>query len=70
MKKESCELVRPELEYPTRDDFAPPSQEMNASPIPWVEPIEIFNALIFLASDEACHIAGVTLPVHAGTVIE
>jgi NAD(P)-dependent dehydrogenase (short-subunit alcohol dehydrogenase family) len=39
---------------------------MNALPIPWVEPVDISNALLFLASDEARYITGVTLPVDGG----
>jgi (+)-trans-carveol dehydrogenase/(-)-trans-carveol dehydrogenase len=63
-------LFRPDLEHPTKDDFAPASQEVNALPIPWVEPIDISNAVLFLASDEARYVTGVTLPVDAGTVIK
>jgi (+)-trans-carveol dehydrogenase len=63
-------LFRPDLEHPTREDFVPASQTMNALPIPWVEPIDISNALLFLASDEARYITGVTLPVDAGCVIK
>jgi NAD(P)-dependent dehydrogenase (short-subunit alcohol dehydrogenase family) len=43
---------------------------MNALPIPWVEPRDISNALLFLASDEARYITGVTLPIDAGAVIK
>jgi NAD(P)-dependent dehydrogenase (short-subunit alcohol dehydrogenase family) len=39
-------------------------------PIPWVEPVDISNALLFLASDEARYVTGVTLPVDAGAVIK
>ena len=39
---------------------------LNALPIPWVEPVDISNAVLFLASDEARYITGVTLPVDAG----
>ena len=63
-------LFRPDLEHPTRDDFEPASQEMNALPIPWVEPVDISNAVLFLASDEARYITGVPLPVDAGAVIK
>ena len=35
-------------------------------PIPWVEPIDISNAVLWLASDEARYVTGVTLPVDAG----
>ena len=54
----------------TRDDFAPASQSVNALPIPWVEPVDISNAVLFLASDEARYVTGVTFPVDAGTVIK
>jgi (+)-trans-carveol dehydrogenase/(-)-trans-carveol dehydrogenase len=63
-------LFRPDLEHPTREDFIPASQTMNALPIPWVDPVDISNALLFLASDEARYITGVTLPVDAGCVIK
>jgi NAD(P)-dependent dehydrogenase (short-subunit alcohol dehydrogenase family) len=38
--------------------------------IPWVEPVDISNAILFLASDEARYITGVTLPVDAGSLIK
>jgi SDR family mycofactocin-dependent oxidoreductase len=63
-------LFRPDLEHPTRDDAEPAFTSLNALPIPWVEPVDISNALLFLASDEARYITGVTLPVDAGSVIK
>jgi (+)-trans-carveol dehydrogenase len=63
-------LFMPDQENPTREDFAPASQEMNALPIPWVEAVDISNALLFLASDEARYITGVTLPIDAGATIK
>ena len=60
------ELFVPGSEHPTREEFAAVSQSMQALPIPWVEPIDISNALLFLASDEARYITGVTFPVDAG----
>jgi (+)-trans-carveol dehydrogenase/(-)-trans-carveol dehydrogenase len=63
-------LFRPDLERPTAADFAPASQAMNALPIPWVDPVDISNAVLFLASDESRYVTGVTLPVDAGAVIK
>jgi SDR family mycofactocin-dependent oxidoreductase len=63
-------LFRPDLEHPTEADFAPASQAMNALPIPWVDPVDISNAVLFLASDEARYVTGVTFPVDAGAVIK
>ncbi len=40
--------------------------QMNAFPIPWVEPIDIANAVLFLASEEARYVTGLTLYVDAG----
>jgi (+)-trans-carveol dehydrogenase len=62
--------MRPDLEHPTRDDAAPIMQSMNALPIPWVEPVDISNAVLFLASDEARYVTGVTFPVDAGMTIK
>jgi (+)-trans-carveol dehydrogenase len=62
----SYKLFRPDLEHPTRDDLAPAAQSLNALPIPWVDAVDISNAVLFLASDESRYITGVTLPVDAG----
>ena len=70
MNEFTFKLFSPDIEHPTIEDFGPASQAMNALPIPWVEPVDISNALLFLASDEARYITGVTLPVDAGTVIK
>lgn len=68
MNEATFRLFIPDAEHPTREDFAPASQAMNALPIPWVESVDISNALLFLASDEARYITGVALPVDAGAV--
>ena len=43
---------------------------LNALPIPWVEPVDISNAVLWLASDESRYVTGVTLPIDAGAVIK
>jgi len=63
-------LFRPDLEQPTQADFAAASQTLNTLPIPWVEPVDISNAVLFLASDEGRYVTGVTLPVDAGSIIK
>jgi (+)-trans-carveol dehydrogenase len=54
----------------TREEVAPTFQTLSALPIPWMEPVDISNAVLFLASDEARYITGVTLPVDAGFLIK
>lgn len=70
MNEAAFKLFRPDLENPTREDFAVAAQGLNALPIPWVESLDISNALLFLASEEARYITGVALPVDAGAVIK
>lgn len=57
---------RPDLDSPTREDFAEAARTMNMLPIPWVEPRDIANATLFLASEEARYVTAVALPVDAG----
>src|SRR6476660_3724360 len=70
MNSATYRLLRPDLENPTADDMAEASRATNVLPIAWVEPAEISNAVLFLASDEARYVTGVALPVDAGIVIK
>jgi SDR family mycofactocin-dependent oxidoreductase len=63
-------LFDPGNPHPSRESAAPIFQTINALPVPWVEPADISNAVLFLASDEARYITGVTLPVDAGAMIK
>ena len=54
----------------TLENIQPRFTAMNALPIPWVEPVDISNALLFLASDEARYVTGVALPVDAGWLLK
>ncbi|WP_319445150.1 MULTISPECIES: mycofactocin-coupled SDR family oxidoreductase [unclassified Mycobacterium] len=70
MNEPTYKLFRPDLENPGPDDLAPICQSFHFLPIPWVEPVDISNAVLFLASDEARYITGVTLPVDAGSLLK
>ena len=63
-------MFRPDLENPGPDDMAPICQLFHTLPIPWVDPVDISNAVLFLASDEARYVTGVTLPVDAGSCLK
>ena len=57
---------RPDLAAPGRDDVKAGFAEMNLLPIPWVDPVDVSNAIVWLASDAARYVTGVTLPIDAG----
>ena len=63
-------LFRPDLENPTIDDFAVASAMTNPLQVPWMEPLDISNAVLFLASDESRYITGLMLPVDAGFLLK
>jgi SDR family mycofactocin-dependent oxidoreductase len=42
----------------------------NTLPIPWIEPVDVANASLFLASEEARGITGVALPVDLGAMLK
>ncbi|MFE0750363.1 mycofactocin-coupled SDR family oxidoreductase [Gordonia sp. NPDC058843] len=62
-------LFRPDLDTPTREDFREACQSgMNLLPTPWLEPNDISDAVVWLASDAARFVTGVALPIDAGAL--
>lgn len=62
-------LFVPGIPSPTREDFMAVAKTMNILEVPWVEVRDVSEALLFLVSDEARYITGVTLPVDAGSAV-
>ena len=60
------QLMRPDLENPSREDAAAAFQGLHVIPIPWVEPEEITRAVLFLAAEEARGISGTVMSIDAG----
>ncbi|MBF6250128.1 mycofactocin-coupled SDR family oxidoreductase [Nocardia farcinica] len=50
----------------TAEQASAAMKSMHALPISWVDPEDISNALLWLASDEARYVTGVVLPVDGG----
>jgi SDR family mycofactocin-dependent oxidoreductase len=63
-------LFRPDLEHPTREDVLPAFTAFQAMPVPYVEPADISNLVLFLASDEARYITGQQIRVDAGSLLK
>jgi NAD(P)-dependent dehydrogenase (short-subunit alcohol dehydrogenase family) len=54
----------------TPDDVRAQYLAWNTLPLPWLEPVDVANAVLFLASDEARAITGVALPVDLGALLK
>jgi SDR family mycofactocin-dependent oxidoreductase len=66
-------MFMPDLEHPTQEDAEKPGSPFRALhvlDIPWVEPVDISEAVLFLASDAARYITGVQLPIDAGFMVK
>ena len=57
---------RPDLQHPTKADAEPVFYVQQAMKVPWVEPEDISNMVLFLASDEARFVTGTQQRIDAG----
>ncbi|MCW2526285.1 MAG: putative short-chain type dehydrogenase/reductase [Pseudonocardiales bacterium] len=63
-------VFRPDLENPTREDVEPAFTMFQAMPIPYVEPVDISNAVLYFASDESRYVTGQQLRIDAGSLLK
>ncbi|SEP10319.1 mycofactocin-coupled SDR family oxidoreductase [Trujillonella endophytica] len=66
----TMKLFRPDLENPTPADMDVAARGMHVLPIGMVEAVDISNAVLFLASDEARYVTGLNLTVDAGATLK
>ncbi|MCF8570165.1 mycofactocin-coupled SDR family oxidoreductase [Gordonia sp. HY002] len=62
-------MFAPDVTEPTVDDVREGFVSLNALQVPWVESMDISNAVLFLSSDEARYVTGVPFPVDAGAAV-
>lgn len=62
-------LFRPDLDDPKREDAEPAFGSLNPFGLPFIDPVYISHALLFLTSDEAMYISGTQLAVDAGASV-
>lgn len=67
--EELYKVFRPDLENPTREDVEPAFNYFQAMPIPYVEPLDISNAVLFFACEESRYVTGQQLRVDAGSLL-
>ena len=54
----------------TLEEVTPAFRALNLMDTPWMEPQDVSNAMLWLASDEARYVTGATLPVDAGLMVK
>ncbi|NYF12432.1 (+)-trans-carveol dehydrogenase [Pseudoclavibacter sp. JAI123] len=67
MNDANLRASRPDLEHPTPDDVRELWSRGKLLDIGWIEPVDVANAVLFLASPEARYITGIQLPIDAGS---
>ncbi len=65
------QVFRPDLEGPvSKDDFRPASEFYHALPTPWLEPEDVAELVLFLASDASKYMTGTSIPIDAGSMVK
>lgn len=64
------DLFLPDIENPTEEQIEERFATLHAMPVPWIESVDVSNAVLFLASDEARYVTGTTLVVDAGLLVK
>lgn len=65
------QVFRPDIEGPvTKEDFRPASESYHALPTPWLEPEDVAELVLFLASDAAKYMTGTSIPIDAGCMVK
>ena len=70
MNEGTMKLFRPDLETPGPEDLKVAAQFMHVLPVGWVEPLDISNAVLFLASDESRYVTGLPMTIDAGSMLK
>jgi len=60
---------RPDLEHPARDDVQAAFGSMHALPVNTLDPADISEAVVYLASDASRYVTGLQLKVDAGALL-
>jgi NAD(P)-dependent dehydrogenase (short-subunit alcohol dehydrogenase family) len=61
---------RPDLENPTREDALPSFPATTGFGVPYVEPENISDMVLFLVSDESRYVTGMQMRVDAGGYVK
>ncbi|GAA0257829.1 mycofactocin-coupled SDR family oxidoreductase [Cryptosporangium japonicum] len=62
-------LFVPDSLHPTREQFAAASRATGLLPVDWISSRDVSEVVLFLASDAARYVTGISLPVDAGATL-
>ncbi len=68
MNQPTYNIFRPEIENPTKEDATEVFRSMQVLPTDWLEPHDVSEVIVWLASDAARFITGTAIPVDAGQI--
>lgn len=64
------QVFRPDLDKPGQEDAELAFSTIHAMPVPYVEPIDVSKAVVYLASDESRYVTGTQLRIDAGGLLK
>jgi SDR family mycofactocin-dependent oxidoreductase len=65
------QIFRPDLQGSvSKEDFQPASEFYHALPTPWIEPGDVAELVLFLASDASKYMTGASIPIDAGCMVK
>jgi SDR family mycofactocin-dependent oxidoreductase len=63
-------LFRPDLDKPTRDDVVGTFAGTHILPVPWIDPSDVSNAILYLVTESGRYITATTLVIDAGFIVK
>jgi SDR family mycofactocin-dependent oxidoreductase len=63
-------LFRPDLDKPTREDVIDTFAGTHLLPVPWMEPRDVSNAILYLVTESGRYITASTLVIDAGFIVK
>jgi len=63
-------LFRPDLDKPTRDDVVGTFAGTPILPVPWIDPSDVSNAILYLVTESGRYITATTMVIDAGFIVK
>jgi NAD(P)-dependent dehydrogenase (short-subunit alcohol dehydrogenase family) len=70
LNRDNLRRYRPDLDDPTPDDVVEAFKKGKLLDVPWIDPEDVANAVLFLASEESRYITGAHLTIDAGSTVK